>query len=315
MNKNIDTIGKYKYLPSLLRRVRWVQRLAAILAEALILIAFLTSGMDSSLNGVMANNSVIRWAWAAIFSLGVDTSFVISWVRCRQLGRSWHLVWSIPLALGISFVVFEPVIIQLYQQALDVGFHEALNALGISLPILVYARAGVAVALGAILALTNGESEAADTTESEMTQPKRRRLWFIKPSIQTVPAIDSGQPAMPELTPPASESEADTEQVVTAEVPPLKQVIALQQPAEGPAQPEIFTTTTPEQRAQKVSELDLTSLSASERVAKILELFPDMSDRELGKLSGMAPATAKKHRDALKSTSPVDVQTTEEGSQ
>ncbi len=37
-----------------------------------------------------------------------------------------------------------------------------------------------------------------------------------------------------------------------------------------------------------------------ERVAKVLSLFLDLSDRELGKLSGTAAATAKKHREALK---------------
>ena len=56
--------------------------------------------------------------------------------------------------------------------------------------------------------------------------------------------------------------------------------------------------TTPEQRAERVSELDFTGLSARERVAKVLSLFDDLSDRELGKLSGTAPATAKKYRDA-----------------
>ncbi len=40
-----------------------------------------------------------------------------------------------------------------------------------------------------------------------------------------------------------------------------------------------------------------------ERVAKVLSLFPDLSDRELGKLSGTA-ATAKKHREAVKTDTP-----------
>ncbi len=75
----------------------------------------------------------------------------------------------------------------------------------------------------------------------------------------------------------------------------------VQEPAvEKPAQLESTYYNTPEQRAERVSEIDLTNLSAPERVAKVLELFPDLSDRELGKLSGMAPATAKKHRDTLK---------------
>jgi hypothetical protein len=65
--------------------------------------------------------------------------------------------------------------------------------------------------------------------------------------------------------------------------------------------PEILT---PAERAERVSELDFTGLSARERVAKVLNLFPDLSDRELGKLSGTAAATAKKHREALKADTP-----------
>jgi hypothetical protein len=56
---------------------------------------------------------------------------------------------------------------------------------------------------------------------------------------------------------------------------------------------------TPEQRAERVSELDFTGLSARERVLHVLELFPDLSDRELGKLSKTAPMTAKKYRQTI----------------
>jgi hypothetical protein len=375
VNRNAGTIGRYKYLPGLLRRVRWFQHLASIIAEALILLAFLASGMDISLSGVMANNAVIKWAWAAIFSLGVDTSFVISWVRCRQLGRSWHLLWSIPMALGISFVVFEPVVIQLYQQALDVTFQQALDALGISLPILVHARAGVAVFLGAILALTNGENDADDERVHDEVPVKRapvrrqRFVWFkrlgrwlrfmLKRLWQWLWAIGQEQPkpAAPvtinqrtpfhvaarqppdmllvEPTPPPLRQPVTTEAVAVeqVEVPdeiaetPTQPLVAIEQavaeqiappeqlaetheqlseepaqPTEGTAQSEPPKYDTPEQRAQKVSELDVTGLSPVERVAKVLELFADLSDRELGKLSGMSAATAKKHREALKGT-------------
>jgi hypothetical protein len=99
----------------------------------------------------------------------------------------------------------------------------------------------------------------------------------------------------------------------------VEQIAAPEQPAEESAQPEPPRYNTPEQRAQKVSELDFTGLSACERVAKVLELFPDLSDRELGKLSGVAAATAKKHRETLKpataSTPPNQTRGTEESSQ
>lgn len=141
-----------------LQKVRGVQQYLAIASEILILLAFFASGMDTSLGGTMAGIPIIKWSWALVFALGVDTSFVLSWVRVRSPGRLRNLWWCIPVALGMSFVVFQPVVIQLLQQALDISFDAALSMLGINIVILVYARSIVAVVLGAILALTNVES-------------------------------------------------------------------------------------------------------------------------------------------------------------
>jgi len=272
-----NEINSYKHLPALLHKIRWVQRFAAIIAEVLILLAFLASGMDISMGGVMANTAAIKWAWATIFSLGVDTSFVISWVRCRQLRRSWRLLWNIPVALGISFVVFEPVVIQLYQQAMDASFNQALDHLGIDLTILVYARSAVAVLLGAILAVTNVESDLAE--QPMVSGPKRRIVLFERLLNQVAPVVSE---------------ETQVEQVDISEQPTtqLPAVIA------PPVQP----LSAPQERQDKVHELDFTGLSSAERVARVLALFPDVSDRELGRLSGVAPMTAKKYRAAAPSS-------------
>jgi hypothetical protein len=40
--------------------------------------------------------------------------------------------------------------------------------------------------------------------------------------------------------------------------------------------------------------------STYEKVVKVLEQVPNISDRELAKLSDCAPATAKKHREHFK---------------
>jgi hypothetical protein len=304
MSADNNDINSYKHLPALLHKIRWIQRFAAIIAEALILLAFLASGMDISLGGVMANTTAIKWAWATIFSLGVDTSFVISWVRCRQLGKDWRLLWNVPVALGISFVVFEPVVIQLYQQAMDMNFSQALQRLGIDLTVLVYARSAVAVLLGAILAVTNVET--GQTEQRALNGPQRRLILFERLLNQIAPVV-SEEPA------PAAVkvSEATTPEQVQAPVQVPVQVAEppaqLPAPIEQPPAPEPapLTTkppaavTTPEERAQAVGTLDLTSLSAPARVAQVLSLFPDVSDRELGRLSDVAAATARKHREAL----------------
>lgn len=150
---------------TVLRKVRSIQQYLAIFSEILLLLAFFASGMDVSVSGVMADIPFLKWAWAFVFALGVDTAFVISWVRVRHPGRGRNLWWYIPVALGLSFVVFQPIMIQLLQQALNISFNQALAALGINLIILVYGRATVAVVLGAILALTNNEQGEQESTK------------------------------------------------------------------------------------------------------------------------------------------------------
>lgn len=152
----------YKGLKQTLRVVRGVQNYAAVIAEVLILVAFAMSSLDVSIGGKLATIGGLAWVWAAVFALGIDTCFVLSWVRIRQViatKRYGHLWYAIPLALGMSFIVFQPVAIQQLQQSLGISFSQALANLGVNLGFLVYARSFVAVFLGAILALTNSEGE------------------------------------------------------------------------------------------------------------------------------------------------------------
>ena len=311
--------GEYAGLGRLLYVVRWSQHLLAIIAEMLILLSFAMSGMDLSLGGSMASIPWLKVIWAAMFALGIDTAFALSWVRVRQhiIRHQWlGLLGNLLLALSMSFIIFEPIAIQLLQQSLNLNFNQAVANLGINIVFLTYARAGVAVFLGAILAITNTADEALPIRD--MTRRKQGFAWlrqvaalFQQPAFPTPSTVREERRI---LEPPAelpvirkddiAEQEtillpmvevAAQPPVLTEEVP-LKQVATPEHPVEEPAQPVLLNDDTPEQRAERVSEIDLTNLSTPERVAKVLELFPDVSDRELGKLSGMAAATAKKHR-------------------
>lgn len=247
----------YKGLGGFLHIVRWSQHLLAIIAEILILISFAMSGMDVSLGGVMASIPLLKILWAAMFALGIDTAFALSWVRVRQCINNrqwWPLAWNMLLALSMSIIIFQPIAIQLMQQTLNISFNQAVTSLGINIVLLTYARSAVAIFLGAILAMTNVE-----------------------------------QPTVASIQPTTVSEEQSASELTTV------------------AQTDISTTTTSEQRAQKVSEVDFTSLSAPERITKVMELFPDLSDRELGKLSGVAAATAKKHRETLKTQTASEV--------
>lgn len=283
-----DQDNQYKGLPRILHGVRWTQHLLAIVAEVLILVSFAMSGMDVSLSGVMTGIVWLKWAWGAAFALGIDTSFVIAWVRVRQcaLARNWNgLVWNILLAVGMSFIVFQPVAIQLLQQAMGIGFNQALAQLGINLIILVYARAGVAVFLGAILAMTNVESAMKNAPVS--VQAKRRLIIFDKVLNQIAPLMsDTIERAGAQIeqgdNQDSDQALAQIEQTIITPVQddPAKQIASA-----------------------RVTRLSIVPVDAEltpvDRVKQVLSDHPACSDRELGRLSGLAPATAKKYRALL----------------
>ncbi len=158
-------MNEYKGLGKLLHLVRGAQNYAAVVAEGLILLAFAGSSLDVSIGGRLAGIGWLAVGWGIVFALGLDTSFILSWVRVRQavLAKKYHyLWWSIPLAMGMSFIVFQPVAIQQLQQSMGISFNAALANLGIDLNILVYARSFVSVLLGAVLAMTNVETPKGD---------------------------------------------------------------------------------------------------------------------------------------------------------
>jgi hypothetical protein len=198
---------QYKGLPRLLYAVRWSQHLLAIVAEILILLSFAMSGMDVSLGGVMAGIPALKVLWAAMFALGIDTAFALSWVRVRQcaINQRWGaFTANLLLALGMSYVVFAPVAIQLLQQSLNLDFNQSLARLGINIVILTYARSGVAVFLGAILAMTNVEGAMNEQPEQQTEQAVNTEAN----PLNITEEAESPPPALPAPNLP----EPDTEQ-------------------------------------------------------------------------------------------------------
>ena len=285
---------RYSGLPRLLHSVRWTQHLLSIVAEVLILLSFAMSGMDVSLGGVMASVQLLKTLWAGMFALGIDTAFALSWVRVRQCALNrhwWAFIWNLLLAFGISVIVFQPIAIQLLQQSLNLDFNHAVANLGINIVFLTYARAAVAVFLGAIMAVTNVEHDIADRQETN--GPRRRLVLFESLLNRIAPVVD--EETLPELPAP----DEDISRLPTDKLP------ALPEPKQSSADTQTSThnalpvEATPEERADRIKQLDTHGLSNAERVAKVLALFPTVSDRELGKLCGLSAATAKKYRNKV----------------
>jgi hypothetical protein len=280
-----STERNYKGLPKILYGVRWTQHLLAIIAEILILVSFAMSGMDVSLSGVMTGIVWLKWAWGAAFALGIDTSFVIAWVRVRQgvINRKWgSLVWNITLAVGMSFIVFQPVAIQLLQQSLGISFEQALYELGINIVILVYARAIVAVLLGAILAMTNVETGLSEqvSTVFSVQKPKRRIAILDKALNKIAPVVDTLDMSSSVQASSVSVQEIDpldTTSVHTEQVHSAQPVQIDRPTVKRP------TTLTP-------------VLTPIERVRQAMDNEPGISDRRLASILDMSPTTIGKYR-------------------
>lgn len=297
----VKDVSPYIGLPRLLYGVRWTQHLLSIVAEVLILLSFAMSGMDVSLGGVMASVPLLKILWAGMFALGIDTAFALSWVRVRQYAQTlhwWALSWNLLLALGMSVIVFQPIAIQLLQQSLNVDFTQAVDSLGINIVFLTYARAGVAVFLGAIMAVTNEERGMVQERQPSLS---RRRIAFFDDLLNRIAPVVTEEQKTPELPNPSINiSELPTHKLPIVVPPEPKQpLIGEQAPSQPPSTVEQSverSETTAEERQARVREFDLASLSTAERVKKVLELFPNVPDRELGRLSGVSAATAKKYR-------------------
>ena len=184
----------YKHLPELLHKVRWSQHLASIIAEVLVLLAFFTSGLDIGLGGMLAVNPVVRWVWSWVFARGIDTLFIVSWVRVRTVGKSWNQLWAVPIALAMSVVVFQPVVVQLLQSSLEIDFKTAIAMLGFNVVALVFMRSLVSVVLGAVLALTNVETpqpepEQQATPVAIEPQPDATTVQEVIPPSRQIPQL------------------------------------------------------------------------------------------------------------------------------
>jgi hypothetical protein len=281
---------QYKGLPKILYAVRWSQHFLSIVAEVLILLSFAASSMDTSLGGIMSNIVWFKWIWAAMLALGVDTAFVIAWVRVRQsvVNKRWaSFTWNLLLALGMSFIVFQPVAIQLLQQSLAIGFNSALSQLGINIVILVYARAFVAVLLGGILALTNIDEQTSSNEVSSVQSPKRRIVMLDRMLDKIAPMVDVQQ--------------VDSVQCPASSVQISSVSVQIDNDTEQSGHLVIAQSVQHESvQCERPFELKPV-LTPFERVKQALDIEPDASDRRIAQLSNVAPTTAGKYRKMLDS--------------
>jgi hypothetical protein len=210
------------------------------------------------------------------------------------------------LALGMSFIVFQPVAIQLFQQSMSIDFTQAMARLGINLVALTYARAGVAVFLGAILAMTNREGEHL-IKQDEQRGEQNTKMFAESANI----AITEDQPAMPLLVGEHQgeragcdgEQEGEQRFTTVVKLPDQNEQGASTSSGDG-SEDEQKTTNfvvLPDQGEQGastytggISEGKQRASSRYERVSALLAENATISDRELAEALGCSPSTANK---------------------
>jgi len=152
----------------------------------------------------------------------------------------------------------------------------------------------------------------ATTTHPGKDQPElsgpRRRVILLDGLLNRI------APIIGEDTPPADGGNGDTTELQLPAPVPIIEDISEQPTLKLPVvpmhvlapveQPAIRTETTPQEREAQVRYLELSGLSSAERVARVYTLFPHISDRELGKLSNVSAATAKKYRVVTEAAQP-----------
>lgn len=260
MKRSLD--GDYPGLNGLSYGIGYLEQALSILSEPLLIGCSALAVIDFITGGGILAIPFFSYLWASALAIAVTACFIVTWRRALRAFTQNRYVAGFFLAImgGLLGVVdWTAVATQSLQQAMHMGFAQAITDLGFDVFYITNIRAGVAIAMAVVVAISN---HSAVTTAQA---PKRRLAAWDGLLNRIAPVVD--------------EQAAKSEQAV-----------------EQPARPtEIERREVKHQDRLKVVNLK-GDTEPLERVKRALEQKPDCSDRELGRLAKMAPATAKKLR-------------------
>jgi hypothetical protein len=257
--------GNYPGLNGLSWAIGYAEQFLAIISEPLLIVCAALAVVDFMTGGRLLALPLLNYTWAGSLAMAVTACFIVTWrraIKACTLNRYGVSIGLALLGIILGIVDFAAVAVQALQQTLNISFAQALALLNLNVVVITYTRAGVTIAMAVVVALSN---HAAVTT----AQAPKRRLAFLEKALNKVAPI------------------------VSSEETPIAQEIITPDPEQ-----EV------EQRAEKQSaRLHTVETSIDEkpleRVKQVLRMEPDCSDRRLGALTNLAPATAKKYRQML----------------
>jgi hypothetical protein len=254
--------GEYPGLNSLTYAIGYLEQALSILSEPLLIGCSALAVVDFITGGGILALPLFTYLWASALAIAVTACFIVTWRRAlRAFGQNRYVASFFLALLGmlLGLVDWTAVATQSLQQALHIGFVPALRALGVDVFWITNIRAAVAISMAIVVAISN------HTAVTTAHAPKRRLAAWDSLLDRIAPVVE-------------------------------------QQPAHVPAQ--IEQEREQQRRESKRQErLKVIHLKGDteplERVRRALEQEPGCSDRQLGRLTQMAPATAKKYREML----------------
>jgi hypothetical protein len=257
--------GNYPGLNGISWGIGYLEQTLSVISEPLLLVCAAIAVIDSITGGHLMEIGLINYTWAAALAIAVTACFIVTWRRSfRAFGYNRYGA-GIGLAfLGslLGLVDLAAIAIQALQQTLNISFAQALAMLNLNIVVMTYIRSFVAIAMAVVVAVSNNTAVTA-------AQAPKRRLAFLEKALDTLASVvsdETAQPAQTVITP-------STEQEVEQRVPKQSARLHIVEPS--------------------------TDGQPLERVKRVLSVEPDCSDRRLGALTNLAPATAKKYRQML----------------
>lgn len=254
--------GCYPGLDGLSYWIGYLEQFLAIISEPLLIVCAALAVVDFMTGGRLLDLPVLNYTWAGSLAVAVTACFIVTWRRAMKAFTLNRYGVSIGLAfLGVilGIVDFAAIAVQALQQTLNIAFAQALALLNLNVVVITYTRAAVTMAMAVVVALSNH-------TAVTSAQAPKRRLAFLEKALNLVAPIVS------------SEETSTTHVCITQE-------------------PEsVVKQSAPKQSAHLHIVEAHQAMMPLERVRQALNAEPTCSDRRLGKLTGVAAATAKKYR-------------------
>lgn len=291
--------------------IRWVEELVSLVSGPLLTLGLLVALTDLLTDGkLLTALPVLLFGWAISQAVGVDAQLVAAFDRAHialRERRYWSLLGLLILGAVLCYVGWIAAVTFATQQSEGISEASALTRLGMDPRAWLIQRTALSVFLVALSGwqryhspdvdvAADADAERARLEADLMLEPLRAQKRVIQArGVRSVLASAMGKEAThtSEAAPaPSSERTAPSIAVPTAPSSPTPS-----RPPTGPGSPVIASKRRAPGRTQRhtATIVPLRSLSAEERIRRVVAEHPAISVRALARRAGVAESTASKH--------------------